>query len=57
MEKKCFSCLEDQSYNTDITDTYYGEALAVVKPTGTGKIEVFAESKYGNAQTSVEVVE
>ncbi|BAM48408.1 glycoside hydrolase family 2 TIM barrel-domain containing protein [Amphibacillus xylanus] len=47
----------DQSYNTDITDTYYGEALAIVKPTGVGKIEVFAESKYGNAQASIEVVE
>lgn len=42
-----------RGYNTNITDTYYGEALAIVKPTGAGKISIAAESKYGNAQASV----
>jgi len=46
----------DRGYNTDITDTYYGEALAIVKPAGTGKINITAESPYGNAQASVLVI-
>ncbi|MFC4323704.1 glycoside hydrolase family 2 TIM barrel-domain containing protein [Litchfieldia salsa] len=45
-----------RGYNMDVTDTYYGEALAVVKPKGVGKIEIFAESQYGNAQSSVMVI-
>lgn len=46
----------DRGYNTNITDTYYGEALAVVKPTGAGKVDIMAESPYGNAQASVLVI-
>lgn len=42
----------ERSYLDDTTDTYYGEALAIIKPTGK-EITVFAESKYGNAVASV----
>jgi beta-galactosidase len=34
-------------YTTDVTDTYYGEAIAVIKPQGTGKMRIEARSKYG----------
>ena len=47
----------DQAYHSDTTDTYYGEALAVVKPTGTGKIEILAESPYGDTKASVVVLD
>lgn len=41
------------SYLTDSTDTYFGEALAVVKPDGSGDVILRAESPYGNAETVV----
>lgn len=42
-------------YLHDHTDTYYGEALAVIRPTGGGDIAVKAESPFGQAETVVAV--
>jgi len=42
-------------YLADTTDTYLGEALAIVKPDGKGTVKVFAESQYGNAEAEVEI--
>lgn len=48
------------SYNPDgyllnSTDTYYGEALAIVKPNGDGNIVISCESQLGNNSITVEV--
>lgn len=43
----------ERGYNTDTTDTYFGEALVVVKPTKAGEIKIYGESPYGKAQASV----
>jgi beta-galactosidase len=45
----------EKGYQTDTTDTYYGEALAIVAPDGTGSVTVKAESKHGKTQTTVPV--
>jgi beta-galactosidase len=45
----------EKSYKSNIADTYYGEALAVIKPEKTGKIVVKAHSGYGDAEVEVEV--
>jgi len=46
-----------KNYQGDTADTYYGEALAILRPDPeTAKIIVKAESKYGDAQTEVEVI-
>lgn len=37
------------------TDTYLGEAVAVVKPTGKGRIKLTAVSEYGEAEAKVDV--
>ncbi len=37
------------------TDTYLGEALAVVRPTGAGTIKLTAESEFGSAEAAIEV--
>jgi len=44
----------ERGYLTDTTDTYFGEALAIVKATGE-KVVLTAESKYGNGKTEVAV--
>lgn len=44
----------ERSYITDVTDTYYGQALAIIKPTG-GEIKVSASSLYGQATAYVNV--
>ena len=41
----------ERGYLTDTTDTYYGEALAIVEPAG--NVTVKAESPYGSSETSV----
>ncbi len=49
-----------KSYLGDVCDTYYGEALAIVKPgKGAGKIELKAETVDGrmSAETFIEVME
>ncbi len=45
----------EKGYQTDTTDTYYGEALAIIAPDGTGSVTVQADSKHGKAQITVPV--
>lgn len=42
-------------YLNEFTDTYYGEALAVIRPTGSGDVRVKAASPYGDANVAVTV--
>lgn len=43
-----------RGYVTDVTDTYYGEALAIIKPySDSEKIIVYAEHKYGKSEMKV----
>lgn len=44
-----------KSYLGNVTDTYYGEALAVIKPDGNGKVRVFAGSANAKGSAEVEV--
>lgn len=44
----------DKSYLGDVADTYYGEALAVIRPETCGQIVVKAVSKIGVAQTIIQ---
>lgn len=44
----------EDGYLTRSTDTYYGEALAIVRPDGPGTITVSAQSKFGAAQVQVQ---
>lgn len=39
----------ERGYLTDTTDTYYGEALAIVEPDGSDEVELKAQSKAGSA--------
>ena len=43
------------SYLTPETDTYYGEALAVLRPLKKGTVRVFASSPFGSAEARVSV--
>lgn len=45
-----------RGYQTDTADTYYGEAMAIIKPEKAGTLFIFAESRYGNASAHVEVI-
>lgn len=45
-----------KSYLGDTADTYYGEAMVILKPDKSDRITVRAESKYGAAETEVQVV-
>ena len=40
-------------YLNDYTDTYYGMALAIVKPFMNSDIVINAESPYGNSEASI----
>ncbi len=42
-------------YLNDFTDTYYGEALAIIKPTSDKDVTVRASSVYGDAKITVKV--
>ena len=42
-------------YLNEFTNTYYGEALAVIRPTGDGAVRVKAESPYGGAEAVITV--
>ncbi len=44
------------SYLSDTADTYYGEALAVIKPECAGVVAVHATCKYGEADAEIEVI-
>lgn len=43
----------ERGYTSDISDTYFGEALAIIRPNGNDNIRVHAESKYGNATLEI----
>lgn len=43
----------ERGFLTDRTDTYYGEALAIVKPSGEGDVVLRARSPHGEAQVRV----
>lgn len=45
----------ERGYLTDATDTYYGQALAIVRPDGPGNVILRAESPYGAAETAIPV--
>jgi beta-galactosidase len=42
-------------YQTNSNETYYGVALAIIRPTDLGKVVVSASSKYGSKTTEIEV--
>lgn len=44
-----------KSYLSDVTDTYYGEALAIIKPSEEEEIVIKADSPYGSAQARITV--
>ena len=46
----------ERGYQGDTTDTYYGEAMAIIKPEQAGKLLVKAESPYGKAEVQIAVV-
>ena len=47
-----------ESYQSNETDTYYGEALAIIRPqAGADKVVVMAESEFGNAETEIEILD
>lgn len=43
----------ERGYLTDKTDTYYGEALAIVRPSGKGAVRLWASSAYGEGSVCV----
>ncbi|MGN0421647.1 MAG: DUF4982 domain-containing protein, partial [Lachnospiraceae bacterium] len=43
------------SYVENVTDTYFGEALVVVRPDRPGKMLIKAKSKYGTADCSITI--
>ncbi len=43
----------ERGYRNDTTDTYYGEALAIVLPDGAGTVRVCAESPYGSGAATI----
>ncbi|MCD8018044.1 MAG: DUF4982 domain-containing protein [Clostridiales bacterium] len=45
-----------ESYLSNKTDTYYGEALAVIRPGNTDKMIVRAHSAYGSGTTEIAIV-
>lgn len=45
----------EQGYLGTETDTYYGEALAVIRPNGTGEVKLSASSPFGEASVRVPV--
>ena len=45
----------ERGYLVDTTDTYYGEALAIIKPDGKD-IRLRAESPYGSCERGISVV-
>lgn len=45
----------ERSYRSDTADTYYGEAMAIIRPCETGILSVKACSPYGEATARIEV--
>lgn len=46
-----------ESYLSDSTDTYYGEALAIIRPVGNAPVHVTADSPHGSAAVSIAIQE
>ncbi len=51
----CAYC--ENGYLGNVSDTYFGEAMAVIMPDEKGKVTVNAESRFGQACVSVEVTD
>ena len=47
----------ERSYLSDVADTYYGEAMAIIKPGNADRITIYAESKYGKASAEIRVTD
>lgn len=47
----------ERSYLSNVTDTYYGEAMAIIKPGTAEEIRIFAESRHGKGSAAVKVVD
>ncbi len=45
----------EKSYLSDTADTYYGEAMAIIKPLDAGEIRIFAESRHGKGSAVIQV--
>ena len=45
----------ERRYRSDTADTYYGEAMAIIRPCETGILSVKASSPYGEATARIEV--
>lgn len=45
-----------KSYLGNVTDTYYGEALAVIRPDGEGRLRICAESEHAKGSAEIKVV-
>lgn len=45
----------ERGYLGDVTDTYYGQALAIIAPDGPGQVSVHAQSRYGDAEAVIHV--
>ncbi len=43
----------EEGYLNTTTDTYYGEAMSVIRPDGRGKITIHADSPFGSAEVQV----
>ncbi len=44
-----------KNYQGNVADTYYGEALAIIRPDGEGVMKLHAESPFGAADTEIVV--
>ena len=42
-------------YQTDTADTYYGEAMVIIRPESSGPLRIYADSPFGAADVQVEV--
>ena len=45
----------EKGYLTNCTDTYYGEALAIIQPNQSAFVSVQVQSRYGNETASIPV--
>lgn len=46
----------ERGYLTDTAETYFGEALAIIRPNEKGTISVFGGSELGTAKTEIKVL-
>ena len=44
-----------EKYPSCETDTYYGEALAIIRPFAQGILKISADSRFGKTETEIEV--